>query len=104
MFALRVTIEFDEWLQSLRDTRARTAILRRLRQAEQGNFGDHKNLGGGLWEMRIHLGPGYRVYYAFEGQYLIIVIAGGDKSGQARDVQRARDVIAEGFNHEDNPL
>lgn len=104
MFVIRVTDVFDVWLQKMRDIRAKTAIVRRLRQAGQGNFGDHKNLGGELWEMRLHLGPGYRIYYSIHGDSLIIIVAGGIKDSQSKDIQRARNIIAEGFSHEDNPL
>lgn len=104
MFAIRVTDEFDKWLQNLRDIRAKTAITRRLRQVELGNLGDHKNLGEGLWELRLHLGPGFRIYYTIQNGCLIIVIAGGAKGMQAKDIQHAREIIAEGFDDENDSI
>lgn len=85
MFTIRLTDEFDKWLQNLRDIHTKTANTRRLRQTELGNLGDHKNLGDGLWELRLHLGPGYRIYCMIQNGCLIIVNAGGAKSTQAKD-------------------
>ena len=80
---------FDTWLAKLKDKIGRARILHRIRAAEHGNFGDVKPVGDGVSEMRIHVGPGYRVYYTRRGELVYLLLVGGDKSTQKRDVQRA---------------
>lgn len=81
---------FEEWLARLKDLRSKFAILTRIRRAEEsGNFGDCKSVGEGVSEMRIHTGKGYRVYFMQEDIYLYILLVGGDKSTQQRDIARA---------------
>ncbi|CAB3675406.1 type II toxin-antitoxin system RelE/ParE family toxin [Achromobacter piechaudii] len=77
------------WLKSLRDNRARVAIIRRVFRIEQGNFGDHKPCRAGVWELRINVGPGYRVYYGLAGRRVELLLSGGDKRSQAEDIERA---------------
>ena len=81
---------FDEWFEDLRDVVGKTVILRRLSRLAYGNFGDHRPVGCGVWEIRIHYGPGYRIYYGEEGSRIILLICGGDKGTQKRDIQRAQ--------------
>lgn len=81
---------FKEWLEGLRDTAAQARIAVRIARAEDGNFGDHKSVGGGVYELRIPFGPGYRVYYAIEGQKIILLLIGGDKSTQSKDIEKAQ--------------
>lgn len=81
---------FDEWLDRLRDRRARARILTRLDRVGAGNLGDHKSVGGGVVELREHFGPGYRIYCGRDGESLIILLCGGDKSSQSNDVERAK--------------
>ncbi len=83
---------FDKWLTSLRDGKARMKIVRRIEQAEQGNFGDHKNVDGPVWEMRIDYGPGYRLYYAKKGETVYLLLCGGDKSSQQADIRLALEI------------
>ena len=83
------TEPLDRWLRELRNEKARKAIVRRLLRMEEGNFGDHKFERDGVWELRIDLGPGYRVYYALSGQRIVLLLCGGDKSSQARDLEQA---------------
>ncbi|MCV3766678.1 type II toxin-antitoxin system RelE/ParE family toxin [Rhizobium sp. TRM95796] len=78
-----------EWLHDLRDIRAKAAIVRRINRLELGNFGDHKALRDGVHELRIDLGPGYRLYYARAGDTLVLLLCGGDKRGQGADIDRA---------------
>ena len=78
-----------EWHRSLRDTRARIAIDRRINRLELENFGDHKFCRDGVWEMRIDVGPGYRVYYAMAGSQVILLLLGSDKRTQTADIDRA---------------
>ena len=80
-----------EWLDSLRDRVAQAAIYVRIARAESGNFGDHKSVGAGVMEMRVAVGPGYRLYYALDGQDVILLLFGGDKSTQAKDIRKAKD-------------
>lgn len=81
---------FKDWLTGLKDKRAQLKVDKRLSQLELGNMGDFKSLGGGLLELRIHFGPGYRVYCFKEGQKLIILLSGGDKATQQKDIEKAR--------------
>ncbi len=78
-----------EWLRKLRDTTARIAIDRRVNRVELGNFGDHRFCRDGVWELRIDVGPGYRVYYAVAGRELVLLMCGGDKRTQSTDIDRA---------------
>jgi len=84
-----------EWLLSLKDPEGVAAIARRLDRLEDGNFGDHRGVGGGVFELRIHCGPGYRVYCGEDGPVLVILLCGGDKSTQRRDIRQARRLWSE---------
>lgn len=95
MFTVRLTQEFQDWLDSLRDRRAQIRIVARLRLVEAGSLGDWKSVGGELSEMRVDYGPGYRLYFTRRDRVLIIVLAGGDKSSQTRDFQRAKRLLDE---------
>ena len=81
--------EFDAWLTALKDRLGRARIISRIRAAEAGNFGDCESVGEGVSEMRIHVGPGYRLYYMRHGEVVYLLLLGGDKSSQRRDVKRA---------------
>lgn len=89
MFEVRKTDEFVRWLDGLRDVRARARVLVRLERVVAGNFGDSKPVGQGVSELRIDYGPGYRVYFTRQGQWIVILLAGGDKSGQTADIKTA---------------
>jgi putative addiction module killer protein len=80
---------FTEWREKVRDPKARIAIDRRIIRMELGNFGDHKFLRDGVWELRIDVGPGYRVYYAKAGAVIVLLLCGGDKDTQKNDIDRA---------------
>jgi putative addiction module killer protein len=84
------TAEFDEWLRALRDPVGKARILARLRSASLGHFGDCEPIGEGISEMRIHAGPGYRVYYTRRGRTVYLLLCGGDKSNQQKDIRRAK--------------
>ena len=80
---------FAEWRGSIPDSRAQIAIDRRLHRMELGNFGDHRSCREGVWELRIDLGPGYRVYYALEGRTVVLLLGGGTKRTQEKDIAKA---------------
>jgi putative addiction module killer protein len=80
---------FDSWFARLRDRRAAARITMRISRAELGNFGDCAPVGEGVSEMRIHYGPGYRVYFAQRGVEVVLLLAGGDKSSQSKDIKAA---------------
>ena len=86
---------FDSWLRSLRDRAAQARIFNRIRNIELGNLGDYKALGGGLFELRVHHGPGYRLYFTLSGEAVVFLLAGGDKSSQNKDIIRARKMMEE---------
>lgn len=77
------------WLRQLRDPIARIALDRRVNRVELGNFGDHKFCRDGVWELRVDVGPGYRVYYAVAGKDIVLLLCGGDKRKQDADIARA---------------
>jgi putative addiction module killer protein len=81
--------EFDTWLAALKDRKGRARIVERIRSAERGNFGDCEPVGEGVSEMRIHFGPGYRVDFTRRGEVVYLLLLGGDKSSQKRDIRRA---------------
>ena len=94
MFTVRQTEAFVAWLDALKDKRARVRIAARLRQAEAGSLGDWQPVEGEVSEMRVHYGPDYRLYFVRRGRVLVILLNGGDKSTQARDIRRALKLAA----------
>lgn len=89
MKSIFTTEVFDAWFEALRDKQAARRIQARIDRVEQGNFGDCQPVGEGVSEMRIHFGPGYRVYLAQRGMEIVILLAGGDKNTQAKDIKTA---------------
>lgn len=87
---IRQTVEFRDWLAGLRDRRARVRIADRLKRLANGNAGDSKPVGNGVQELRMPFGPGYRVYYKWVGKVLVVLLTGGDKDSQKRDIERAK--------------
>lgn len=92
MNTINKTDIFDKWLLKLKDPIGKIGILKRIERAEQGNFGDHKLLpnSGGIYEMRIFKGNGYRVYYAQSGDTIYLLLIGGAKDSQAQDIEQAK--------------
>jgi putative addiction module killer protein len=86
------TDEFETWLKKLRDLRGKARIIRRLDRLAQGNSGDVRPIGKGLSELRLDVGPGYRVYYLQDGETLILLLCGGDKSTQQKDIDKAHEL------------
>lgn len=89
MYTVHTTEVFDDWFLRLKDRGAKVRIQARVDRAEGGNFGDCEPVGEGVSEMRIHYGPGYRVYFKRHGLELVILLVGGDKSSQAKDIKAA---------------
>lgn len=95
VFEVRQTTRFATWLAGLRDERARARILKRIDRAQAGNLGDVSPVGGGVSEMRIFYGPGYRVYFVQRATRLILLLCGGDKSTQEADLEEAKKLARE---------
>jgi putative addiction module killer protein len=93
VLTVRLTQEFQAWLDGLRDQKAQVRIAARLRLAEAGNLGDWNPVGGKVSEMRVNFGPGYRLYFTRRGSVLIVMLAGGEKSSQTRDIKRAQQIL-----------
>jgi putative addiction module killer protein len=94
MYTIKHMPEFDGWLNSLRDRQTRFRLLRRLEKAQRGLLGDVATVGDGVFEMREFFGPGWRMYYVRQGQVLIVMLGGGDKSSQAADITDAKALAA----------
>lgn len=94
MYTILRSNVFAEWLDGLADEQAKARIMARILSAEKGNFGDCAPVGVGISEMRVHFGPGYRLYYARRGRVMYLLLCGGDKSTQKRDIKRAKDILA----------
>lgn len=89
------TMNFSRWLIGLKDNRAKAAIVFRLKHIAAGHWGDVKSVGGGVSELRWHIGPGYRVYFTRRGSDIVLLLAGGDKSSQAKDIAKAKELAKE---------
>jgi putative addiction module killer protein len=89
MFLIKRTDEFNDWLNGIRDGMTQRRLVKRLRKVTLGNMGDVKPVGGGVFEMREHFGPGWRMYYIQRGSILIVMLGGSDKSTQTADIAKA---------------
>jgi putative addiction module killer protein len=87
------TPEFDVWLKALRDPIAKARVIARIRSAEAGNLGDCTPVGDGISEMRIHVGPGYRMYFCRRGEITYLLLCAGDKSSQQKDIRTAKALL-----------
>ena len=95
MFEVRRTDQFADWLADLKDVQGRGRILKRLDRVAKGNFGDVEPVGEGVSELRFMFGPGYRIYFVQRGETIIVLLCGGDKGSQDRDISRAIDMSKE---------
>lgn len=95
MYQVRQTSIFAKWLAGLRDAKAKARILARLEACRLGHLGDAKALGGGIHELRVHVGAGYRVYFVRRRNLVLVLLCGGSKSSQSRDIKRAKSLLAE---------
>lgn len=93
MYIIQKTNVFDKWLSKLKDKSARARILIRLKRIENGNFGDVKDVGDKVEELRFFQGPGYRVYFTRRGNQIILLLNGGDKSTQSKDILKAKEIL-----------
>jgi putative addiction module killer protein len=93
MIEIRETDIYHEWFEALKDKRAKARIDVRIRRVSLGNFGDVRPVGKGVSELRIDYGPGYRVYFITHRNILVILLCGGDKSTQAKDIQQAHELV-----------
>lgn len=89
MYSIKLLPEFTAWLNSLKDGMTHRRLARRLEKAQKGNLGDVKPVGDGVFEMREHFGPGWRMYYVQRGAVLIVMLGGGDKATQTTDIAKA---------------
>lgn len=95
MYIVRETDEFREWLDGLKDQKAQVRIAARLRSVSAGNLGDWGPIAGPISEFRVDFGPGYRLYFARRGKVVMILLCGGDKGSQKRDIRRAAKILSE---------
>jgi len=93
IYELRSTETFDKWLASLKDRSVKNRLLARLGRVENGNFGDFKQVGGNLYELRFFFGGGLRVYYTVRDGRVVLLLAAGDKSTQAKDIEKAAEIL-----------
>lgn len=95
MFEIERTSEYEAWYRSIRDRVVRGRITMRIERVQLGNFGDAKSVGNGVHELRLTFGPGYRIYFMQRKERIILLLCGGDKSSQARDIERAKRMASE---------
>jgi putative addiction module killer protein len=94
-YELKSTELFEKWLAKLKERSSKMKILARLDRVQNGNFGDCKRIAGDLYELRFFFGPGYRVYYTIKSNAVVILLAGGDKATQARNIEKAKMLLDE---------
>ena len=95
MVKIRTTERFTEWFDALRDPKTKARINARIFRLQQGNPGEHRELGGGVFELKLDFGPGYRIYCTRSGQTVTVLLVGGDKSTQSRDIETAQGMAKE---------
>ena len=93
MYIIEVTNQFETWLRKLKDRTAKAKILVRLKRIEHGNLGDTKSVGNALSEIRITYGPGYRIYYHQKNESILLLLIGGTKSSQSKDIEKAKEIL-----------
>lgn len=95
MYQLQQTDTFVKWLAGLKDKKTKARLIARLDSAKLGNLGDCKSVGGGIREMRVHVGAGYRIYFAQRQSVVLLLLCGGSKANQSRDIERARRLLSQ---------
>lgn len=99
MYLIKQTELFSKWLYKLKDIKGKVSILRRIDRMKKGNFGDYKSLSDEISELRLTTGPGYRIYYTKKDDEIIVLLVGGDKSSQSKDIEKAIKLLKE-FDNE----
>jgi len=94
-YEIHTTRYFDSWFKSVKDIQSRARIVNRLDQVEKEHFGDHKFLASNQYELRFFFGSGYRIYYTTKGEKIVLLLSGGDKSRQTKDIKKALDLVTE---------
>ena len=102
MIRVKQTAVFESWLERLRDQQAKARIAARILRIAGGNLGDVRPVGGGISELRLQFGPGYRIYFVRRGQFIVVLLCGGDKSTQSADIRQAQVLLAE-LENENGP-
>jgi putative addiction module killer protein len=95
MYEIETVVDFDNWLESIKDGKTRMVIVKRIRSMAMGTLGETRSLGNGLFEAKIRFGSGFRLYFANKGAKIIVLLCGGDKSTQDRDIKKARKMAEE---------
>ena len=95
MYEIKSTKIFSQWMLKLKDMKGRIAVARRIERMEHGNFGDVKSVGTSISELRIQTGPGYRIYFTKREERIIILLVGGDKSTQSKDIEKVKKLLKE---------
>jgi putative addiction module killer protein len=95
MYEIETVADFDNWLKNIREDKTRMVIVKHIRSMSQGTLGETRPLGNGLFEAKIRFGPSFRLYFVNKGARLIVLLCGGDKSTQERDIKRARKMAEE---------
>jgi putative addiction module killer protein len=95
VYEIEIVADFDNWLESIRNGKTRMVIIKRIRSMSLGTLGETKSLGNGLFEAKIRFGPGFRLYFVNKGTKIIVLLCGGDKSTQERDIKKARKMAEE---------
>ena len=94
-------VPYLSWLDELKNTRHINRIIRKIDRVELGNLGDHKGVGEGVQELRLHFGPGFRIYFAQDGATVVVLLCGGDKSSQSKDIRHAQAYWQDYKDHRD---
>ncbi len=101
---VRQTNVFTDWLKNLKDNLAKYAIISRIERLKKGNFGDSKGIGDSVFEMRIDVSKGYRVYFMNENDKIVLLLVGGNKSTQEKDIKRSKEMAKEARNDRNNSI
>ena len=92
-YTIETTKHYDKWFKKLKDSLSKIKVLARLSRVENGNFGDHKQVGTNFYELRFFFGPGFRIYYTIKGNRIVLLLVGGDKSSQQKDIENAETLL-----------
>lgn len=94
-YTIQTTLKFDKWLKSVKDKTVKTRLTQRIDNMSFGHFGDHKSINDNLSELRFFFGSGYRIYYTIQNDLIILLLCGGDKSSQNKDIEKAKQILNE---------